>query len=131
MNKYDWIKQGTGSTQSMWAQPIYLNDMFDPLENPNGKYPNVALYDAIGGTSSDFFTISSFRMFVRTLSLGYALPTSWAKKAHMESARLFLSGNNLWDFFNPYPNKYRNMYDAPNAGYPTLRTWALGVNIGF
>jgi hypothetical protein len=49
----------------------------------------------------------------------------------MESARVFITGNNLWDFYNPYPNHYRNMYDAPNTGYPTLRTWALGVNLGF
>jgi hypothetical protein len=42
-----------------------------------------------------------------------------------------LSGYNLWDLVNPYPGKYRNMYDSPNVGYPTLRTWALGVNLGF
>jgi hypothetical protein len=115
----------------MWAQPVYLNDMYDSTDNPNGKYPNLALYDNFGGPNSDFFTISSFRCYVRTLSIGYALPRNLVQKAHIESARFFLSGNNLWDFYNPYPNKYRNMYDAPNVGYPTLRTWALGVNLGF
>lgn len=131
LNRLDYIKQGTGSTQSLWAQPLYLTDMFDTLDNPNGKYPSLAHFDQFGGTNSDFFTISSFRSFVRTLSIGYAIPASWARKAHLESARIFISGNNLWDFYNPYPNKYRNMYDAPNVGYPTLRTWALGVNLGF
>jgi TonB-linked SusC/RagA family outer membrane protein len=131
LNRLDFIKQGTSSTQSMWAQPIYLNDMYDSTDNPNGKYPNLAYYDAIGGTNSDFFTLSSFRCYVRSLSIGYSLPKDFVRKAHFESARFFLSGNNLWDFSNPYPNKYRNMYDAPNVGYPTLRTWALGVNLGF
>lgn len=130
-NEIDYLKQGTSSTQTIWAQPIYLNDMFDPVDNPNGKYPNLAYYEDFGGTQSDFFQISSFRMFVRTLSIGYAIPRDWAKKAHLESARIFIAGNNLWDFFNPYPKKYRNMYDSPNIGYPTLRTWALGVNLGF
>ncbi|MET0394235.1 MAG: SusC/RagA family TonB-linked outer membrane protein [Chitinophagaceae bacterium] len=131
VNRLDYIKQGTSSTHSMWSHPSYLNDMYDPVDNPNGKYPNLGFYDAFGGANSDFFTLSSFRCFVRSLSIGYALPKSWAKAAHLESARLFIAGNNLWDFYNPYPNKYRNMYDAPNVGYPTLRTWALGVNLGF
>jgi TonB-linked SusC/RagA family outer membrane protein len=130
LNRLDYIKQGTGSTQSMWAHPIYLNDMFDSTDNPGGKYPNLALYDNFGGTNSDFFMISSFRCFVRSLSVGYSLPKSIVSKAHFESARVFIAGNNLWDFYNPYPNKYRNMYDAPNTAYPTLRTWALGVNLG-
>jgi TonB-linked SusC/RagA family outer membrane protein len=131
MNKIDYLKQGTGSTQSMWAQPIYLNDMYDSTDNPNGKYPNLASFDNFKGTNSDFFMVSAFRCYVRTLSVGYSIPKSIISKAHIENARLFLSGNNLWDFYNPYPNKYRNMYDAPNVGYPTLRTWALGVNLGF
>jgi TonB-linked SusC/RagA family outer membrane protein len=131
LNRLDYLKQGTSSTQSIWAQPIYLNDMYDPMENPNGKYPNLAYYDDFDGANSDLFTLSSFRMYVRTLSIGYSLPRDMVRRARLESAKVYLAGNNLWDFYNPYPNKYRNMYDAPNAGYPTLRTWALGVNLGF
>ena len=131
INQLDYIKQGTSSTQGMWAQPIYLDDMFDPTDNPNGRYPNLAYYDDFGGTNSDFFTLNSFRCFVRSLSVGYTLPKEWSRKARLENVRLFVSGNNLWDFYNPYPKKYRNMYDAPNIGYPTLRTWALGLNVGF
>lgn len=131
LNRLDYYKQGTSSTQMLWAQPAYLNNMFDPTDNPNGKYPNVAYYDDFGGANSDFFTLPSFRCYVRTLSLGYTLPKRLVSRANMESARIYLIGNNLWDFYNPYPGKYRNMYDAPNVGYPTLRTWALGVNLGF
>ncbi|MFT4095074.1 MAG: SusC/RagA family TonB-linked outer membrane protein [Niabella sp.] len=127
----DYIKQGTSSTNAMWSQPIYLTDMYDSVSNPNGKYPNLAYYDYIGGTSSDFFMLPTFRMVVRNLSVGYTLPAEWVRKARFESARVYLSGNNLWDFYNPYPKKYRNMYDSPKAEYPTLRTWALGINVGF
>ncbi len=130
-NSLDYIKQGTSSSNATWAQPIYLTDMYDSATNPNGKYPNIAYYDDFGGTNSDFFMLPTFRMYVRSLSVGYSLPAAWVRKAKIQSCRIFLSGNNLWDFYNPYPDKYRNMYDAPNVGYPTLRTWALGLNVGF
>jgi TonB-linked SusC/RagA family outer membrane protein len=127
----DYIKQGTGSTNAMWAPPIYLNDMYDSASNPNGRYPNIAYSDDFRGTNSDFFLLPSFRMFVRSLSIGYTLPKEWIEKARIANARVFVSGQNLWDFYNPYPNKYRNMYDDPRTPYPTLRTWALGVSLGF
>jgi len=127
----DFIQQRTGSTQSMWAHPIFLNDMYDPIDNPNGKYPNIGYPNVLNNYRSDFYQLSSFRAYVRTLSIGYSLPRNLVRKASIESARVYIAGNNLWDFYNPYPNKYRNMYDAPNVGYPTMRTWALGVNLGF
>jgi len=128
----DLVKQGTSSTNAMWAQPIFLTDMYDSVYNPNGKYPNLYYQQSYGGgTNSDFFMLPTFRMYVRSLSIGYALPVALVKKAKLSSVRVYLSGNNLWDFYNPYPKKYRNMYDAPNVAYPTLRTWAFGLNVGF
>jgi hypothetical protein len=129
-NSIDRVKQGTSSTNAGWSQVAYLNDMYDSTDNPNGKYPNMAFYDA-AYKNSDFWTISSFRCLIRNLNIGFNVPKEWAAKAHFSSARLVLSGYNLWDLVNPYPGKYRNMYDSPNVGYPTLRTWALGVNLGF
>jgi hypothetical protein len=129
-NSHDMIKQGTSSTNAMWSQVAYLTDMYDSTDNPNGKYPNMAFYDNAYATS-DFWTLSSFRCVVRTMSIGYTLPKAWTDKVHVSNARFVLTGYNLWDLFNPYPGKYRNMYDAIDAGYPTLRTWALGVNLGF
>lgn len=130
-NYLDYIKQGTGSTNAMWSHPVYLTDMYDSTSNPNGRYPNLAYFDAFGGTRSDFFLMPTFRMFVRSLSVGYSLPKDWIKAVSLESARIYLSGQNLWDFYNPYPKKYRNMYDDPRVAYPTLRTWALGLSVGF
>lgn len=112
-----------------WNKEAYLTDMYDETDNVNGKYPNLARPNVTN--TSDFWQLSSFRSYVRTLSIGYTIPREWAKAARLENARLFVSGNNLWDFYNPYPSKYRNMYDAPNTGFPTLRTWALGINVGF
>jgi TonB-linked SusC/RagA family outer membrane protein len=129
-NSIDYIKQGTSSGQIFWSHESYLTDMYDTLDNVNGKWPNLAYHDE-NSPPSDFWQISSFRSYVRSMSLGYTLPKGIARKVRMENLRLSLSGFNLWDFYNPYPDKYRNMYDDPTTGYPILRTWALGVNATF
>ncbi|MBS1512858.1 MAG: SusC/RagA family TonB-linked outer membrane protein [Bacteroidetes bacterium] len=129
-NSMDRIKQGTSSTNAGWSQAAYLNDMYDSTDNPLGKYPNMAFYDNAFKTS-DFWTLPTFRCVIRSLSIGYTIPKEWISKLHMSNAKLVLSGYNLWDLYNPYPGKYRNMYDAPNVNYPTLRTWSLGLNVGF
>lgn len=129
-NSLDRVKQGTSSTNAGWAQAAYLVDMYDSTDNPNGKYPNMAFYDH-AYKNSDFWTLPNFRCVVRALTIGYTLPKAWVNKLHVANAKLVLSGYNLWDLYNPYPGKFRNMYDGPSVGYPTLRTWALGINIGF
>ncbi|MEO6733731.1 MAG: SusC/RagA family TonB-linked outer membrane protein [Ferruginibacter sp.] len=128
-NSMDRVKQGTSSTNAGWAQSVYLNDMYDSTDNPNGKYPNMAFYDNAFKTS-DFWTLPTFRCVVRSLSISYSLPKEWLTKAHLSGGKFVLSGYNLWDLYNPYPGKYRNMYDGTNVNYPTLRTWSLGINLG-
>ncbi|WP_300598229.1 SusC/RagA family TonB-linked outer membrane protein [Niabella sp.] len=126
----DYLKQPTSSGQMFYARESYLNDMYDSTDNPNGKYPNLAYY-SYNGYQSDFWQISSFRSFVRSMVIGYTLPANISKKLRMSSLRVSLAGFNLWDFYNPYPDKYRNMYDSPKTAYPTLRTWSFGINASF
>ncbi|MDR2147287.1 MAG: SusC/RagA family TonB-linked outer membrane protein [Tannerella sp.] len=128
----DGDRQSIGSDDLIWAQFEYVNDMFDPTENPNGKYPSMIVSNAFG-IPSDFWMVSSFRSYVRNMSFSYSFPKAWLDKTKLgiEKLALSLTGNNLWDFYNPYPYKYRNMYDAENEGYPTLRTWSLSVNASF
>ena len=126
----DNVKQGTSSNQIIWSHESYWNDMYDPTNNVTGKYPN-AFYSSQNNYASDFWQVSSFRCFVKNMSFSYSLPKQLISKVDMESVKISLSGNNLWDFTNPYPDNYRNMYDSSTTTYPTLRTWALGINLTF
>jgi hypothetical protein len=125
----DRVSQATSSTSGTYSQVAYLNDMYDTANNLKGKYPNIGFYSS-AYKASDFWSLPTFRCVVRALSVGYTLPKQWIDKLHMSNAKLVLSGYNLWDLYNPYPGKYRNMYDGPAVNYPTLRTWALGINLG-
>ncbi|SHE73765.1 TonB-linked outer membrane protein, SusC/RagA family [Dysgonomonas macrotermitis] len=127
----DNYKLLTSSNQMIWSPESYWSDMFDEELNPNGKYPNIGYSDVNQLAQSDFWTVSTFRCYIRNMSVGYTLPREWIKNLRIESAKLSLTGTNLWDFYNPYPKKYRNMYDSSKSMYPTLRTWSLGVNLTF
>ncbi|NDV64066.1 SusC/RagA family TonB-linked outer membrane protein [Bacteroides sp. 224] len=127
---YSDVKQDISTSSMIWSQFSYMNDMYDPTDNPNGKYPSMAVDNAYG-EYSNFWTVSTFRCYVRNMTFSYALPKELTRKINIDKLQINLTGNNLWDFYNPYPKKFRNMYDNGNSGYPTLRTWTLGVNLTF
>ena len=130
----DRVDIKTGNGNMVWSPDSFWKDMYDEVNNPNGAYPNLGCDRQIGGSvlaDSDFWTVNTFRCYVRNLTVAYSLPKKWIAPLKMESVRLNLTGNNLWDFYNPYPEHYRNFYDAGNVEYPTLRTWSLGVNVTF
>ncbi|KQB39942.1 SusC/RagA family TonB-linked outer membrane protein [Flavobacterium aquidurense] len=125
----DLVQQGTSTAASMWSHETFWNDMYG-ADNPNGKYPNLAQWSNIS-SPSDFWQLNTFRCFVRNLSIGYDIPKKVFADTKIANITLGITGNNLWDLYNPYPNHYRNMYDNSSVGYPTLRTWSFNFNISF
>lgn len=124
----------TDASSMAWAPDTFWSDMYDEETNPASRYPNLGVNSLVAGSSlaqSDFWKISTFRCYVRSLTIAYSLPKRWVAPLKMDAVRLNLTGNNLWDFYNPYPDHYRNMYDGSNTEYPTLRAWSLGVNVTF
>ncbi|OXA69866.1 SusC/RagA family TonB-linked outer membrane protein [Flavobacterium aquidurense] len=128
-NFVDLVNQGTSSAHNMWSRESFWNDMYAE-DNPNGKYPNVAQW-AYMSSPSDFWQLNTFRCFVRQLSVGYDIPKKVFADTKIAAITLGITGNNLWDLYNPYPDHYRNMYDNSSVNYPTLRTWTLNFNVSF
>jgi len=124
----DLVNQGTSSANNMWARETFWNDMYG-ADNPNGKYPNLAQTGVL--SPSDFWQLNTFRCFIRNLTVAYEIPKKVFANTKVQSISLGITGNNLWDLYNPYPDHYRNMYDNSSAGYPTLRSWSLNFNMSF
>ena len=127
-NSVDVVKQGTSSAHNDWAHESFWTDMYDSTTNPNGKYPN--LFQDISAPS-DFWQLNTFRCVVRNLTVGFEIPKEVLKTIKIDGLSFAITGNNLWDLYNPYPDKYRNMYDDSSTKYPTLRTWSLSMNVAF
>ncbi|MBB4802225.1 TonB-linked SusC/RagA family outer membrane protein [Flavobacterium nitrogenifigens] len=124
----DLMSQPTSSASNMWARETFWNDMY-AADNVNGKYPNLAQAGVL--SPSDFWQVSTFRCFVRNLTLTYDIPKQVFANTKVNNMSIGITGNNLWDFYNPYPDHYRNMYDNSSVGYPTLRSWSFNFNISF
>jgi len=126
---YDNVAQFTGSTDGFYARESFWKDMYG-ADNLNGKYPTLAFRDYTSNPS-DFWTVNNFRCTVRNLTAGFEIPKEVLSTIHVDKLTIGITGYNLWDLYNPYPEKYRNMYDDSLAGYPTLRTWSLNLNVSF
>lgn len=106
-------------------RPEFWADHWTP-NNINAAYP-APFYVSTYDVATDFWWRSSTSFRVTNFNLSYTLPARWAKRAAMSSARIYLTGTNPINLFNPYDYK-----DNSNGSYdvfPQLRTFALGLNL--
>lgn len=86
---------------------------------------------------SDFFVEDGAFFRLRTVAIGYSLPTRWLSKAGMSRARFYASGTNLWTkqsysgFTPEFPgeNSFKTGIDYLN--YPMAKVMLLGLNVTF
>ncbi len=126
----------TGNYQN---RPAFWGNMYDEQLNPTGTIPNLArsINGGIGSSdggintvSSRFWQVSSFSLVMRNINLSYSLPDKITEKLGIRSFRLNLVGINPFILFNPYKEYGLSPYGGYNS-YPVLRTYSLGVNVGF
>ena len=108
-------------------------------ENPNGTYSRLSIKDTGHNmrASSNWVKNGNF-LRISNLQIGYTLPREIAKKALLQTARIYLSVSNL-ACISPY-NKYGDpevgqgsvLYTGLDTGrYPMPRTYTLGINVTF
>ena len=119
----------------------YTDLVRDALQNKGVNWMNLenrsanALPNPVGAptnneTSSRFVEDASY-FRLKNLQIGYTIPKQYAEKAHIQRARVFVSGSNLLTF-----TKYSGFDPEVGSGvdygnYPQSRTWTFGVNLNF
>ncbi|SFD24789.1 SusC/RagA family TonB-linked outer membrane protein [Spirosoma endophyticum] len=119
--------EGTARAQGTLTanRPQFWADHWTP-ENPNAKYPSPYYKDTYT-VDSEFWYRSATQIAVRNVNVSYGLPTKWAGKAGLNTARIYLVATNPLNLYNPYDYKANSgNYDA----YPVLRSFSLGLNLG-
>ena len=98
-------------------------------QNRDAEYPNLAY--SINSTTSSFWRISAASVRLSRVTLAYSLPKEWFKSIGVKSVRINITGQNLINFYNPYPDKFTNPMAGTYGSYPNLRRWDVGVNLSF
>ncbi len=103
--------------------------------NTSNDYPRLVLDDPNGNfnSSSDFHVQDGAFFRIKTLQIGYNLPSNLLSKINVEKARFYVSGNNLFTL-----TKYKGFDPEIGAGngvdrgiYPQARFYLIGTNITF
>lgn len=126
----------TGNYQN---RPAFWANMYDEVLNPTGTIPNLSreinrgIGQSEGGintVSSEFWQVSSFSLLMRNINLSYSLPKQLTEKVGVSSFKMNLVAINPFILFNPYKDYGLSPYNSYN-NYPVLKTYSLGINIGF
>jgi len=130
-------------------QPVDVMNKVWSEENPDAYFPRLRGYTALNSKAELQVPQSKYLqnvayMRLKNVSLGYNLPAAWIRSAGIASARVYLSGQNLWTWSPMY--KYVKTMDpeviegadpelAAGAGngmsYPMLKTYTIGINVTF
>ena len=87
---------------------------------------------ATNGANSDYRNENSWYVRLKNASIGYNIPKDILNRAHIQGARIYISGTNLFTLSNL--NKYRvdpEVMDNSVRVYPQQRTISFGLNLTF
>lgn len=126
-----FVVNGTAIT-TLYANDHYFydpNNPTDPRTNINGKYTRLKSSDAQNrAVASNFWLYNASWIKLKNLQLGYNLPDALAKRAMMQRARIYFSGENLL-MITKFPGLDPEI--GSGIGYPTLKQFSFGLNLTF
>ncbi|HEY0897392.1 MAG TPA: SusC/RagA family TonB-linked outer membrane protein, partial [Sphingobacteriaceae bacterium] len=105
-------------------------------EGTSNTFPRLSTNDANKNFSnpSDFYLEDGDYFRIKTLQIGYTLPSALTSKAGINRARIYVSSNNLVTFtkytgFDPEIGT-GGSYGIDRGIYPQSRSFLIGVNVG-
>lgn len=132
---------GFGKYESVFEHQL---DYWTP-ENPNAFYPRPS-DNTWNGHGMNFLRQTKYLqsmayLRLKNLTIGYTLPKEITQKAYIQNARIYFSGENLFEFYNghvpidPESSTYKanSWADSYSIGrtYPFMRTLSIGAQLTF
>jgi len=113
-----------------------VENAFDPVTNPNGKYPRIDGTRQGFGRFSDAFLEDGSYIRLKNVQLGYELPAALVRG--VRSARFYVNAINLltltdYTGYDPEVSAFSNtdMRGVDLGSYPQSRLFTLGMSVTF
>lgn len=128
------IRDDTFYTRPFYADgntPYYLVEGAWTPDHTNAKYPRLGIgLRNNGGKFSSWWVVDASYVRVKSMQLGYTIPSKWTQKAGLKKVRAYVAGSNLFtlshlDHLDP------EMPSVNQGYYPQQRTYEFGLNITF
>lgn len=131
-----WDRYLRGSLYSLnhqvgyqWPQE-YLNAWTQ--ENPSTTIPKIYFSNPKNDQVSDYFLRSAAYLKIRSVQLGYTLPSNLAKLARVSKLRVFANMENYFTFTGwPTMDPEVTTEDGADQTYPLSKTFSVGVSLSF
>ena len=131
--RYD--EQSGASWMDTFTNYVYDNRWKSPQEPGNGQVPKMTAASTSWNKASSRFLMDGDYFKFKNLTVGYSIPKKLLKKAYLNSARVYFTGENL---FTTSAKNYRGTDPASvNAAgtmwwnYPQPRIFTFGLSVGF
>lgn len=116
------------------AKEMHLGRWTAANPNPDAVYPRLlpTSDNAHNSRTSSFWLYSADYFRIKSLILGYTIPSVLTKKICVDKARIYLSGTNLLTFRGDKRMKDFDPETPSSRGsYPNMKVFSFGVNVTF
>lgn len=115
-----------------WRNPTALNLDYWTPDNPDARFPRLYAGGTQNAAVSSYWVQKASYVRLKNLQVGYTLPAQWTTKIRIQRARIFFTGQDMWES----TGMWYDYYDPENPNnssfnYPFFRSYALGVNVTF
>jgi len=105
---------GAGFTNTLQANYNNVNVNYWTPNNPTGSWPKATSAQTNPPNLSTFGYYDATFVKIRSLGLGYTVPSAVAKKMGLRSLRIYATARDPFILFSPYRNKFHGL--DPEAG---------------
>ncbi len=114
------------------VMPLDYNMDYWTAQNTDARFPRMFLNGNQNIEPSSYWLMNGAYLRLKNVQLGYTLPSSWLQKYHVNSLRIFFSGQDLWEISHLWIKSLDPETASGTAWrYPIMRNYSFGINLNF
>ncbi|RYY53375.1 MAG: TonB-dependent receptor [Chitinophagaceae bacterium] len=118
---------------SSWLVPMDYNRDYWKPDNQDARFPRMFIGGAQNTVRSSHWIMNGAYLRMKNVQLGYNLPVKLISKAKLTNAKIYFSGQDLWEVSNMWLKDAFDPETPDNSSwqYPFFRTVSFGLNLTF